>query len=171
MQVQDALLVWLPVVCAQGRRLPLSRPIWRAHGSRRRCRRRRRLAVASELNVELRMARVQCRGTERLQGAVLRSHNWSAQGLYFPCRGRCLIDAVRSVQLLNGKSIIVFSMWKLELGQVGWHQGRKAARREVHRQSHGNKKVAGRQTVPDLQNKECLSGLRAELKGALCSML
>jgi hypothetical protein len=59
MQVQDALLVRLPVVCAQSCRLALSRPIWRAHGrcrSRSRCRRRCRLGGTSKHCVRVRKA-------------------------------------------------------------------------------------------------------------------
>jgi hypothetical protein len=85
-------------------------------------------------------------------------------------KGKGLISAVRSVQLLNG-SIVVFSIWKLELGLVGWRKVRQAARREGHRQSDGNREAASRQTLQVVQSKECMPRTSGELKSALCSML
>jgi hypothetical protein len=90
--------------------------------------------------------------------------------LYLHGRGKGLISTVRSVQLLGG-SIVVFIMWKPELGLVSWCQVRQAARREGHRQSDGNREAAGRQTLQGVQNKECMPRTSGELKSALCSML
>jgi hypothetical protein len=82
-------------------------------------------------------------------------------------KGKGLISAVRSVQLLGG-SIVVSSMWKLELGLVGWRQVRQAARREGHRQSDGNREAASRQTLQGVQSKECMPRMVGKLKSAPC---
>lgn len=87
-----------------------------------------------------------------------------------PCKSRGLIDAVRSVQLLGG-SIVVCSMSRVELRLVGRCQGRKAAGREGHRQSYGNKEEAGRQTLQDVRSKACSRRIKEDLRSALCSML
>jgi hypothetical protein len=97
--------------------------------------------------------------------------DWSARALCLHGKGRGLIDAARLVQLLIRNSIVVFSLWELELGRVGWRQGRKAARWEGHLQSEGNKEEAGRQTLHGTQSKECMPRTSGELRSALCSML
>ena len=106
-----------------------------------------------------------------MQIVVRCSHDCSARALCLHSNGRGLIDAVQSVQLLSQKSVVVSSLWEFELGRVGWRQGRKAARREGHRQSYGNREVAGRQTLQGVQSKECSPGTKEELMGALYSIL
>jgi hypothetical protein len=98
------------------------------------------------------------------------NRDWSARVLCLHGKGKGLVSAIRSVQLLGG-SIVVFSMWKLELGLAGWRQVRQAARREGHRQSDGNREAAGRQTLQGVQSKECMPKTSGELESALCSIL
>jgi hypothetical protein len=93
------------------------------------------------------MARLRYGEGERVQAVVWCSRDWSARALCLHGKGGGVIDAIRSVQLLGG-SIVVCSMWKVELRLVSWRQIRKAARRESHRQLYGTETeeqpVAGR---------------------------